>query len=374
MHNPLSIGSGKLSSFFTIDTESKFGSKRILCFTPEFGSHVTASPSWGDGNRTHSTRLPGKKLSDYYASPSSIPTRGHASFLSSTHIFSNPFPPNRPSGRHGATDRKWGWSPSNPALFGASCVDNLGCRSPPGSAGPGGVSRGSCRSWVHWPGADRQGHTGAGWSWAVITGEGRRGGEPGHPDPSTAPHGPAHATSGRTWLAASPAAALRRRHPGSGSDPSWARPPSRTSPAAAAPPKPPPIGSWRVRFRGERSPGRPSNRAPLRPSAQLPCKAAELASQGESQSRDSLSNPSPSSECGFLPGRGGKGAFPWSGWTRSPWGGGARRHPPASGSPERWRGPPESGVGSLSPRICFLYGARSVAITEVPASSPHPGS
>lgn len=225
---------------------------------------------------------------------------------------------------------------------------------PLGSAGPGGCLGDPAGPGFTGRGADRQGHTGAGWSWAVITGEGRRGGEPGHPDPSTAPHGPAHATSGRTWLAASPAAALRRRHPGSGSDPSWARPPSRTSPAAAAPPKRLPIGSWRVRFRGERSPGRPSNRAPLRPSAQLPCKAAELASQGESQSRDSLSNPSPSSECGFLPGRGGKGAFPWSGWTRSPWGGGARRHPPASGSPRDGVGLPSlSLVRCLSGFVSF---------------------
>ncbi|OBS68242.1 hypothetical protein A6R68_03217, partial [Neotoma lepida] len=124
-------------------------------------------------------------------------------------------------------------------------------------------SRGSCRSWVHWPGADRQGHIGAGWSWDVITGEGRRQASLATPTP----HGPAHATSGRTWLAASLAEALRRRHPGSGSELGSASllDLTRSSRPAQA------SSDWFLAcsLPGERSPGRPSNRAPLRPSAQL---------------------------------------------------------------------------------------------------------
>lgn len=130
---------------------------------------------------------------------------------------------------------------------------------------------------------------GVGWSSDTITEEGRRQAGLAAVNPSV----PAHATSGRTWLVASQAAELRRRNPGSGSglgsdslDLTRSSRPAQES------------SDWLLAclLPGERSSGRPSNAGPLCPSVQLP-PAAELASIGESQSRESLSFTSPSSEC-----------------------------------------------------------------------------
>lgn len=177
--------------------------------------------------------------------------------------------PNSPSGRHGATDRKWGWSPTNPTLFVASGVTTS-------AAGPG-VS-GILPVLLHWPGADRHGHIGAGWSSDVITGEEAAGG-PGNPDPAR----PAHATSGRTWLVASLAAALRRRHPGSGSELGSASLSdlTRSSRPAQAP------SDWlpACLLPGESSPVAPAteSRSVLAPSSLGGCRAGEPGGIAESR-------------------------------------------------------------------------------------------
>lgn len=120
---------------------------------------------------------------------------------------------------------------------------------------------------------------GAAWSSDVITGEGRR--QTGLATPN--PRGPARATSGRTWLVASLAAELRRRHPGSGSGLGSASllDLTRSSRPAQA------SSDWLLAclLPGERSLGRPSNRGPLCPSAQLPptCRAGEPRGVAESR-------------------------------------------------------------------------------------------
>lgn len=172
-----------------------------------------------------------------------------------------------------------------PLLF--NPARSLGCGRPrlqiPGSPG----SR-----WSRFTGPGLTGRIiGAAWSSDVmITGEGRR--QTGLATPN--PRGPAHATSGRTWLVASLAAELRRRHPGSGSGLGSASllDLTRSSRPAQA------SSDWLLAclLPGERSPVAPATqaRSVLAPSSLQP---AELASLGESQSRESLSFTSPSSEC-----------------------------------------------------------------------------
>ena len=186
------------------------------------------------------------------------------------HPSSPPLSPNSPSGRHRATDRKWGWRPSFSTLLGAVGVDDLDCRSR--------GSPGFCRSRFTAPGLT--GRTiGAAWSSDVITREGRR--QAGLATPN--PRGPAHATSGRTWLVALLAAELRRRHPGSGSGLGSASLLDLTRSS-----RPAQVSSdWLLALLlpGERSPGRPSNRGPLCPRAQLPpaCRAGEPRGIAESR-------------------------------------------------------------------------------------------
>lgn len=191
-----------------------------------------------------------------------------SSFLQ--HSSSPTLSPNSPSGRHRATDRKRGWGPllSNPAR-------SLG-RGRPRLQIPG--SPGSC--WPRFTGRELTDRTiGAGRSSDVSSGEGRR--QAGLA--TSNPRGPAHATSGRTWLVASLASELRRRHPGSGSglgSASFLDLTRSSCPAQAS-------SDWLLAclLPGERSPGRPSNRGPLCPSAQLPpaCRAGEPRGIAESR-------------------------------------------------------------------------------------------
>lgn len=157
---------------------------------------------------------------------------------------------------------------SNPAR-------SLGCGRPglqiPGSPGS---------YWSRFTGPGRTGRTiGVGWSSDAISREGRR--QAGLATPN--PRGPAHATSGRTWLVASLAAELRRRHPGSRSglgSASFLDLTRSSRPAQAS-------SDWLLAclLPGERSPGRPSNRGPLCPRAQLPpaCRAGEPRGIAESR-------------------------------------------------------------------------------------------
>lgn len=151
------------------------------------------------------------------------------------------------------------------------------------------------------------------------------------------------------------------------------RPPSWTSPAAAAPPRRLPIGSLHVCFRVRGRPVAPATKGPLCPNASS-LQLAELASLGESQSRESLSYTSPSSECtSSQASREGRlhlepmdpepAAASTLGWRGT--------DSPASGNPEILPGPL---ILSLVCCVCLSgfvsFGARAIA--EVPANSHNP--
>lgn len=213
---------------------------------------------------------------------------------------------------------------------------------------------------VHWPWADRQDQRGS-----MILGcdhwRGDAAGGPGNPElarPCTRHVRPylARSVAGRGAQEAAPRAGV----------PAGLGLPPGPHPQQLPRPRRLPIGSLHVCFRVRGRPVVPATeaRSVLAPSSLQP---AELASLGESQSRETLSYTSPSSEC--VSSRPlGKGAFTWSRWTRSQpqhphWGG----EIPTARRPGIKRGPPSLSLVSVSsdlfPLRCQSNGRGSCQFT-----------